>query len=221
MQKVLSGENKESLKVIVNDPYDEIIKRNIAKHWPVHAGALFVENNIIKSIAEKSISLKEVTIESAKGLEKIGFYEKLIIGPNPCGDYVCPYGVLNCPYHSAATSPIKGKTYPVVNKINKEGYDVVQYKGCLVIKRDDISLFKLLPTLYTNKEFYVNEYKNNQETALSSTLYWGHYNKVQKNKALDLTFYTSDVKSNFKVVLQGLADGQPVFNQYDLINTNK
>lgn len=217
----LNGGNKELLKISINDPYINLIKKNIKDNFPVSVGMPFSGNNVMHNINEKSIALNEVVIRSTKDIEKFKSNEKLILGSNECGDYLCSFGVLNCPYHSPATSPIKGRTYAVVNKINKKGYDVVLYKGCLVSKGHDISSFTHIPILNTQKEFYVNEYGENQEPALSSTLYWANYIKLNQNKDLNLTFFTDDITSKFTVILQGIANGQPVFNQHQISVTNK
>ncbi len=205
----LAKGNNEMMKIKLNDPYTTLAKNNIKEYWPNYSSLPINTTNVLpQKIGEQSILLNEVAIKSNIINEKFGKNEKLELGPNACGDYVCEFGILNCPYHTAATSPVKGKSYGVLNKINKDGFDVVVYKGCLILDKEKQSLFTSIPILYVAKEFYVNEYKDKKEPAISSTLYWNHYVKLINNNSLNLTFFASDIEGEYKIIVQGMVDNQ-------------
>jgi hypothetical protein len=205
----LAKGSNELMKIKLNDPYTALAKNNIKELWPNYSSLPINTTNVLpQKIGEQSILLNEVAIKSNIINEKFGKNEKLELGPNACGDYVCEFGILNCPYHTAATSPVKGKSYAIVNKINKDGFDVVLYKGCLILDKEKQSLFTSIPILYVAKEFYVNEYKDKKEPAISSTLYWNHYVKLINNNSLKLTFFASNIEGEYKIVVQGIVDNK-------------
>ncbi len=148
---------------------------------------------------EKAIRLKEVTITD-KGRTKRQF------GSNPCGDYVCPYGILNCRNHYGdpnVTQPIPGKTY----KIN--GQSSV-YQGCNVT---DESIFFKTEGIHIHKDFYVDSYKDPLEPAYFSTIFWKYALVLDKNKEASLDFHTSDIIGKYRIVVQGITQNQVVYNE--------
>jgi hypothetical protein len=152
----------------------------------------------IKS-TEKAIRLKEVVI-SEKVKPKGGF------GPNSCGDYVCPYGILNCQNHYGDpknTQPIKGKTY-------KSNGQTMTYNGCNV---SDESIFFKTEGIHIHKEFYADTYKDPLEPAYFSTIFWNHSLILGKDKPANLSFYTSDIVGKFRVVVQGISQNQVLYSE--------
>lgn len=153
---------------------------------------LFIKSN------EKSIRLKEVTIS---GNAKSGGS-----GPNACGDYVCPYGILNCRNHYGDPNnrqPVQGETY----KIN--GQSLV-YQGCNVT---DESIFFKAEGIHIHKEFYIDDYKDPLEPAYFSTIYWNYGTVLNKDKETSIDFYTSDIVGKYRVVIQGITQNQVIFNE--------
>ena len=218
----LNGGNKEILKVNITDPYITMAENNKKPFWPTYTGVPVKTNNFSQSLnSGQSIMLNEVTINGEIKNERLGLNNKIILGANACGDYLCVAGVLNCPYHSPATSPIKGKTYAVVNKSNKKGYDIVIYKGCLILERNKESSLIPIPLLYLAKEFYNDDDGSNNEPKLSTTIYWTHYVKVNNNSIVDLNFQAGDILGNFQVVIQGLIDSKPLYKSFDINITSK
>jgi len=154
---------------------------------------LFIKSN------EKSIRLKEVTIT--------GNTSKGDFGPNACGDYVCRMGVLNCRNHygeSTNRHPIAGQTY----KLN-DGQKQV-YPGCNVT--DESILFKT-EGVHIHKEYYVDNYKDPQEPAYFSTIYWNYATILNKDKETNIDFYTSDIAGKYRIVVQGITQNQVIFNE--------
>jgi hypothetical protein len=148
---------------------------------------------------EKSIRLKEVVITEnnvAKGK----------FGPNPCGDFVCSYGILNCRNHYGDpknTQPIQGKTYKI------DGKNGV-YQGCNVT---DESIFFKTDGVHIHKDFYVDSYKDPLEPAYFSTIFWKYALVLNGNKEAEVEFFTSDISGKFRVVVQGLTLKDVVYGE--------
>jgi hypothetical protein len=155
---------------------------------------LFVKSN------EKSIRLQEVTI-SGRNTSDRGTR-----GRNACGDFVCPFNVFNCTNHYGdpnITQPIPGKVYKI-NGVSQP------YPGCNVI--GDNIFFKT-EGVHLHKEFYVDDYKDPQEPAYSTTIFWNYGLRINKDKEVSVDFYTTDITGKFRVVVQGLTDKQVVHDE--------
>lgn len=196
----LNGTNKEIAKIRINDPFLAVANNNILNSWPAYASQPIISDNYLKQISEQRILLNEVVIKGGKDNEYLGEMKN---GPNACGDYVCNYGFLNCPIHFGGTIPIKDRTYALHDKTNEKGYILYKYKGC---EKDQVkNWLNPIPIINTNKIFYVDGYKDNQEPAIFSTLYWQHYVKLN-NISVDLNFYTGDILGKFNIIVQGVVD---------------
>ena len=64
------------------------------------------------------------------------------------------------------------------------------------------------------KEFYVNDYKDPNEPAIASTLYWNYGVLLKANEKKVISFYTSDISGKFKVILQGITNNDVVYKEY-------
>jgi hypothetical protein len=185
----LSNQLLETGKNIINHITD--FEKLPAPPLPDNA-EFFVKTN------EKSIRLKEVIITD-KNVVKGKF------GPNPCGDFVCPYGILNCRNHYGDpknTQPIQGKTYKI------DGRNAV-YQGCNVT---DESIFFKTDGIHIHKDFYVDSYKDPLEPAYFSTIFW-KYATVLNDKEAAIDFYTSDISGRFRVVVQGITLNNVVYGE--------
>ena len=120
-----------------------------------------------------------------------------------CGDYVCMYNVFNCKNHtSGGTYPIVGMTY---------GGLTGPYKGCLAMSKSEQNKFLKINGINYQKEFYLNDYKDPQEPAFFSTIYWNYATILNSNKETDVSFYTSDITGKFRVVIQGVTTNDVVY----------
>jgi len=150
---------------------------------------------------EKSIRLKEVTILAKKD----NSFNFGLPGRNPCGDYVCKFNILNCPNHAndfENTQPIAGRSYMV------NGNSQV-YLACR--KEPEVDKFAKINGIHLHKEFYVDDYKEPQEPAFFSTIYWNYATILNANKETELSFYTSDITGRFRIVAQGITNKDVVY----------
>ncbi len=182
--------NQKLSKITAND--QPILFSTIANN-----AELVLKNN------EKMIRLKEVVITNKEG----GFnYE----GPNACGDYVCPYNILNCRNHPGDPKnrrPIKGNLYfESSGNSNK-----IPYAGCTL---PDQNIFTLVKGIHQYKEFYVDEYKDPNEPAFYSTIYWKYGVLLNTKKETELSFYTSDITGKFRIVVQGITNKDVIYGEH-------
>lgn len=196
--------DKVPYNIIINDPF---IKLN-QKLTP---SALY-ENKVLPSILlnnselvlksdEKTIRLREVVIKSSK--DSSMYFTGKRYGANACGDYVCRFNILNCPNHIGDfenTQPIPGHTYYLGSGTGKQTI----YSGCRVMAKTENELFIPFKGIHLQKEFYLSDYKDPQEPAFFSTIYWNYATLLKGNQPTELSFYTSDITGKFRIVVQGI-----------------
>jgi len=191
-------------KLFIEDEFEKLNKK-LSRLKPDDMAIMPSElvNNAILVIPnnEKILQLKEVVIKS-KSSQISGFGK----GANACGDYICLNRILNCRNHindPRNSQPIKGQTY-VVNG----GAEI--YRGCNPV---DQSIFTLVKGIHEHKEFYIDDYKDPDEPAFFSTLYWNYATMIQAGKPIDLSFFTSDITGKFRVVVQGVSSKDVVYGE--------
>lgn len=162
----------------------------------VNNALLVIPNN------EKILRLKEVVITNKTSL--LSGQGK---GANACGDYVCLNNILNCRNHIndfKNTYPIAGRSYMTAGAFQV-------YAGC---KPVDDSIFTRIKSLHFPKEFYLDEYKDVNEPAFFSTIYWNYNMALKKGTASALSFYTGDIAGKFKVTVQGLSNKDVIYAEH-------
>jgi hypothetical protein len=164
-----------------------------------------LSNNAILTLKgnEKSIHLKEVVIKASKD----DSFRATRGGPgrNACGDYVCMYNNFNCSNHPNDPSnrqPIAGERYNLL---------LGPYKGCIILEHIETS-FTPYDAIRYGKEFYEDEYKDAQEPAFFSTIYWNYGVVVNGKKDLKLNFFTSDITGKFRIVVQGIINDEVAYS---------
>jgi hypothetical protein len=206
--------NNKKMYLFVNDParmnfeikfndsfskMSERLKKTIVSEEIVLPSTLTNNSELLIKSNEKSISLKEVVIKSRPDNSFYG-----LSGVNDCGDYVCRNKILNCQNHGPSepgtTQPIPGMVY---------GGSSGPYRECVPIS----SGFVKLNGIHLEKEFYINDYKDPQEPAFFSTLYWNYGTVLKGKKPAELTFYTSDITGRFRVVVQGVTNNNVVYSE--------
>lgn len=190
-------------KITINDEF-AALNQKIAKSFVVEQ--LILPSNLVNNTElvlksnEKSIKLKEVVI-THKSDDKFRHY-----GANACGDYVCKNSILNCPNHIGDignTQPIKGKSYI------RSGTSVRElYVGCNV---PDLGIFTLINGIHAHKEFYIDDYKDPNEPAFFSTIYWNYGTILDSKKQAEISFYTSDITGRFKIIVQGVTNNDVIY----------
>jgi hypothetical protein len=153
--------------------------------------------------------LQEVVVKA----QNKGIYNGWAVGANACGDYVCIVGILNCPTHvnhPKNTKPVNGEHYMYiwVGEDGREYYDPRRrkaYQGC---SREATLGLKPLEGIYKSRRFYgVDTSAGNLTTPqYLSTLFWQSEVIVQKDRAFEFSFFTSDITGRFRIIVQGISN---------------
>jgi hypothetical protein len=193
----------------INDPY-QIMNAKLAKQFnpemPILPSTLQNNKELILKNNERSISLKEVVI---------GTKNDTVIG-NQCGDYICPYNILNCINHVG----FRGNTLPIVGHyyLKYSGLPgTVKYAGCFVPNE---SVFFQAKPIYLNKEFYRGDYSDPQEPAYFSTIYWNYGLVLNGKEETEVSFYSSDITGKFRIIIQGISNKDVIYGEhfFEVIN---
>jgi hypothetical protein len=178
--------------------------------------------------ARRTVQLNEVVIKSGFNNLAYGSAPK---GANPCGDYYCVMGILNCKSHrqSASNRPaVKGETYidetRVINAANGTIHDAdergnfgwlvlkVMYQGC---EKTDLS-FTMDP-IYSVKEHYQITVNDANEEQLQSTLFWKAETTLDEKGASQLRFLTGDIPGPFNIIIQGVSEKGVFYTEKTII----
>ncbi len=193
-------------KIAINDEYatlNQKLIKSLLTEQPILPSNLVNNAELVLKNNEKTINLKEVVI-THKSDDR--FQHR---GTNACGDYVCKNNILNCPNHFGDfgnTQPVKGKLY------TRSGTRLVEaYMGCNV---PDLGIFTLISSVHAHKEFYTDDYKDPNEPAFFSTIYWNYGTIVDSKKQTELSFYTSDITGKFKIIVQGITNKDVVYGEH-------
>ncbi|MGI4751883.1 MAG: hypothetical protein ACRYFB_14720 [Janthinobacterium lividum] len=156
---------------------------------------------------ERAIQLKGVTIRAIKdnAVYKSSDYGS---NSNACGDYVCRFGVLNCPNHRHEADnrpPIQGGMYAINGRLEV-------YSGCSVPEK---KVNYSMDGIYRAKQFYGSDYSmvNDPTPDYVSTIYWKHLVLLDSSKEAELSFYTSDITGKFRIIVQGITSDDVVYSE--------
>lgn len=193
----VNGESKLTYvtKITIQDPYQGLtaqLAKSLNNEEIIIPSAIPNNTELTLKNNEKSIRLKEIVVN--KKNDNSFNYGR---GANACGDYVCSYNILNCVNHYGDIGnrqPIAGRSYLT------KGVMTV-YPGCDI---PNPNMFFPVNGVHIHKEFYLNDYKDPQEPAFFSTVYWNYGTILNGNKPTELSFYTSDITGKFRVVVQGV-----------------
>ncbi|NCI49922.1 hypothetical protein GWC95_08315 [Sediminibacterium roseum] len=202
----VGGEFQANYTVNLDDPYHAMavkLGKTLAYDDP---DAFLTEKNseaLVLKTGENAETLQGVTVTASKKEEPftIEFKSATLVGRNDCGDYVCGFGILNCNNHQEGFMPVKGNSY----RLPFGGFTI--YAGCTTMPMDaDKTYVKALSGIYTAKEFYKPDYAQlaPSEAVLQSTIYWNYAVPVLNGKLPELSFATTDVTGNFRVIVQGI-----------------
>ncbi|MDP3644884.1 MAG: hypothetical protein Q8S54_17085 [Bacteroidota bacterium] len=139
-------------------------------------------------------------------------------------DYVCFYGVLNCPRHvrePGCKKPIDGLTYPKIMyyQLASEYVVEVRYHAPTTPRYSEQDLLKInnlvrVKGYYGRREFYQPNYDLNsgEETVpdFRNTLLWEPSVITDENGEATLSFFCSDINTDFVGRIEGVSeDGLP------------
>ncbi len=208
-----TGDDANETKISIADPIDEI-NQSLSKKLAIVDTAPISIGQIepLMPINESTLSLKTVTIKGRSDNDYYGI--KRAPWVNACGDYICPFGWLNCPkpgHNFNTTAPIKGKKYPkLASATAKMGTEVV-YAGCDMTNKSIINV----NAINKAKEFYSygeTEVKSGEPLYLS-TLYWAPSINLKQGMQQEFSFYTGEIKGIFNIVVQGITKNGVVFSE--------
>lgn len=210
----INDKNKFDYKINIEDQFlrmNEKLAKTTLFENPVLPSAITNNADLVLKGNDKAIRLNEVVIEN-KQISSFNDnrYISGVPGRNACGDYVCSYNILNCPNHIGDllnNQPVEGVTYAGSDR---------PYLGCKMFlkTKDDLSTFIKFNGIHYHKEFYHNDYKDPQEPAFFSTIYWSYGTILNNKKETEIEFYTSDITGKFKVVVQGITNNDVVYGEH-------
>lgn len=206
--------NKEYIGVRpINDPANEKLKKLRAdKNFEFSLSGIKTEKTQIKEERFKAArnvnQLKEVVL-TARVKKKRRFADKYIGKLDSLAmpdDYVCHLNVLNCPRH-----PINGRR-PVEGQVYKDPFTDMQmgpYRYPNYTEEELLAKFNMtrIKGYYPPKEFYNPVYDGDyadNAADFRNTLFWKPDVVTDENGVAEVTFYTSDINSKFRVVVEGV-----------------
>ncbi|MFT3827309.1 MAG: hypothetical protein QM731_25500 [Chitinophagaceae bacterium] len=205
----VNASNRDEYKIAVQDPYQEMNKKlaaEVAATWEEPLVPAQDTRQAMIPNDEKIKTLAVVVVTNKSGFDNSFF------GPtkNACGDYVCPYNILNCPNHPfGGKIPVPGHTYRSATGSN------IVYVACDETHREN---FISVKGIYTHKEFYGSDYSvfNPTDPEYLSTIFWKHAAVITADKETKFSFYTSDIAGRFRIIVQGITNtgvivGEQVF----------
>lgn len=129
---------------------------------------------------------------------------------NKCGDYVCQYNVLDCPNHPFGphTLPVKGHLY------HAPGGGMIVYSGCYLDDNPG-NIYTNFDAVYTAREFYGMDSLTlgQSEQIHMSTIWWQPFIITDASGDAHFSFYTSDARDYYNIVIQGLTQNDFFFKE--------
>ncbi|MEO5682342.1 MAG: hypothetical protein ABIQ88_06850 [Chitinophagaceae bacterium] len=203
----VSGENAYGYSIVSSDTLEKTMLQQAGRFSVASLlKPLFLQTPIQQIIADqpKVKTLQEVVIRAQK--DNALFSKKT----NACGDYVCEYHVLNCRNHPWPFEiPVKGKFYLT----NNSGTVYVVYTGCVIASDPSVTE---VSDIYTAREFYGMDSMLLQQIdpEYMSTICWKPFVLADAKGQVNLSFYTSDIKGDFRITVQGIgSNGEPFYSE--------
>lgn len=207
MMLTVNRADKAGFKIKVNDPFIPLINKMLFEDPYFLSSSLPLSSIDTKSQqltgTEQIHLLKEVKIKSTRDGSIYG--ARRMQGRNKCGDYVCPFNIINCPNHPDNNRPaIKGERYRLY-----EGGEMI-YHGC---EPPPIN-FYLAKGIKAAKTFYPADYSLGLSAPdYQSTIYWNNLLIIKNGEAV-VKFPTSDITGLYRIVVQGFTDGDVIYQSY-------
>lgn len=217
------------LQIKLTDPYvtiTQLMKSKIVLFpmscFTENKGDSLVQYNVESDMVRiKDVSIKGKRSNMIRGkylgmLDSLAKYDYLA----KRDDYVCFYGVLNCPRHvrePGCRKPIDGMTYyKIMNYgLNNEYVVDVRYHAPTTPRYSEQDLLKInnlvrVKGYYGRREFYQPNYDLNkgEEAILDfrNTLLWEPSVITDENGEATLSFFCSDINTDFVGRIEGVSD---------------
>lgn len=171
-----------------------------------------VESNMIRI---KEVTIKGKNAKTIRG-KFLGSLDSIEMAKAD-DDYVCRYGILNCPNHNrnepGSIKPIQGHTYRMIINNNTPGararnitYWRPKYSETELLKINNLWRVK---AYYGNREFYKPNYdQDNGEEIIPdfrNTLLWEPSVITDEKGEAVLSFYCSDINTDFVGRIEGVS----------------
>lgn len=159
-----------------------------------------------KVLSEVVIQGKKRTNDDPTGINVIDYHS-----PN-CFDYICFNNILNCKNHpDGGMSPVEGQIYVLNGR-------PIRYYGCASNKPAKGNIHPI-KNIDFPRAFYLPDYAKENISApeLQSTIFWEPNLTTPASGKATIEFYTSDIKGEFTIVVQGITVKGlvPVFGKTD------
>lgn len=204
----VNDKNKFAHQIRINDSFklmnEQLTKTQLVEKT-VLPSALLNNSDLVLKGGEKAIRLNAVVIKAK--VDNSFKFGRGGSGSNDCGDYVCSYNILNCRNHVNSgdnRQPVEGLTYGGSNG---------PYHGCKITRKEDNTFIKF-KGIHLQKEFYYDDYKDPNEPAFFSTVYWNYGILLNSKQETELSFYTSDITGKFRIVVQGLTNKDVLYAEH-------
>ncbi len=197
---------------------DSLINNFRPVNYNLLQGYIINTDNELTPGLRRVIKLKEVKILGMKD-DAFGKLSPPIVGiyrrVNDCGDYVCPYNILNCSNHVGNpynTLPVIGKYYFI-----NDSWAGAVYKGCKVTPNQNHLETLSFTGINYPAEFYGPDYTkfNPSEPENETTIYFKHTCYLNSQKETELSFYTSDITGQFDVIVQGVSSDDLIYQKIE------
>ncbi len=208
----LTGERTDNEYLVLDRHFYDSYKITMANFEKEYDGMVqfadamrFLEpyNSMVKLNDKTGLNLKgTVQLHEVKIAHRLTEEQQLKTGvyrSTNCNDFVCENHVLNCPNHKKGFPPVEGGRY------HYRGYFIIYY-GCGNPEAANHPLLKKISLPY---DFLLPDYDKepSAEPELRSTIYWNPNINTDKSGKVSFEFYTSDIKGDFTVIVQGIAIG--------------
>jgi hypothetical protein len=218
------------LGIKLTDPFDIInsIIKNHEFRYPLSGLMRDYENPSDSYVAGNGlIKIKEVTIKGRKQNIIRGKYLGILDSMASKDDYVCVYGVLNCPRHPSdepspilfepngygEKKPIPGKEYYVIYNYNTpvEHVRTIVYRQNRYSEEDLLKINNLarVRAYYGVREFYKPDYDKETEDSIipdfRNTLLWEPSVITDEKGEANLSFFCSDINTDFIGRIEGVS----------------
>ncbi len=216
------GQPEFNFNIRLKDPFETINRILKFKKISYPLSGLTVEKKDttdLYKVASGVISIKEVTIKGLKSKTIRGKYLGSLDSIEMAkadDDYVCKYGVLNCPRHdrneTGTSKPMQGKQYAVMYDYNTPGertriltYWRPKYSEDELMKINNLSRVK---AYYGSREFYKPDYDKDKGEDLipdfRNTLLWEPSVITDEKGEATLSFFCSDINTEFVGRIEGV-----------------
>jgi hypothetical protein len=210
---------ESDLKLVVEDPFEKIKNQMGIKEvsYPIPPLVDRTQETPVSSPASnRGNVIKEVKIQGAKtDIIRGKFLGTLdsLQGITITGDYICKYGILNCPNHPGVRKPVYGET---VASYAIDGSIVYSIYYKMESKPSEEELLELnnlwsVKAYYGDREFYQPNYDIRSEEDMipdyRNTLLWEPSVITDEKGEATLSFFCSDINTGYVGRIEGVGDG--------------